>query len=50
MAHRAHSKLPLFDEIDLILPDLVGPKLVGRAIEVPGEIADDLQIRPRCIL
>jgi len=49
MAHRAHSKLSLFDEMDLILPNLVEPKLIGRAIEVPGEIAIPLpnRIPPR---
>ena len=50
VADRARSQLARFDQMHLILPDLVQAELIGRLVEVLGKIADDLQIRPRCIL
>jgi hypothetical protein len=50
VADRAGFQLALFDQMRLILSDFVQAELIGWLVEVLGKIADDRQIRPRCIL
>jgi hypothetical protein len=41
LADGGRSQLPHLEQMGLILPDLLGPELVGRLVKVRRELADD---------
>jgi hypothetical protein len=42
----ARRKLAVAEQMDLVLAYVIGSKLLGRTMEVPGELLDRVKVRP----